>query len=147
MNVSAWSVRNPVAPILAFFVLAVLGGQSFEGLAITRFPTIGVPVVSIAVTQSGATPSELEIQVAKPIEDEVAGIPGIDHIQSTITGGRSMTVVTVHLECPPVRLCRMSRMRWSGSAAIFRPRSTLRPSRRSMSMGRRFRSSQSPLPA
>ncbi|WP_372394035.1 efflux RND transporter permease subunit [Azospirillum sp. HJ39] len=100
MNVSAWSVRNPVAPILAFFVLAVLGWQSFGGLAITRFPAIDVPVVSIDVTQSGAAPSELESQVAKPIEDEVAGIPGIDHIQSTITDGRSMTVVTFHLDVP-----------------------------------------------
>ena len=29
MNFSAWSIRNPVAPLLAFFLLTVLGIKSF----------------------------------------------------------------------------------------------------------------------
>lgn len=100
MNVSAWSIRNPVGPILAFFVLVVLGWQSFNALPITRFPNIDVPIVSIAVTQSGAAPAELETQVAKLIEDKVAGVPGVNHIQSTITDGSSTTAVTFRLEVP-----------------------------------------------
>lgn len=100
MNLSAWSIRNPIAPILAFFVLVVLGWQSFSALPITQSPNIDIPIVSIAVTQSGATPVELESQVTKPIEDEVAGISGVDHIESTITDGRSTTSVTFRLEMP-----------------------------------------------
>ncbi|NCU21436.1 efflux RND transporter permease subunit, partial [Candidatus Falkowbacteria bacterium] len=38
MNFSAWSIRNPIAPILAFVMLMVLGWQSFTSLPITRFP-------------------------------------------------------------------------------------------------------------
>ncbi|WP_377810358.1 efflux RND transporter permease subunit [Azospirillum sp. A29] len=100
MNVSAWSIRNPVAPILAFCVLVVLGWRSFDTLPITRLPTIDAPIVSIAVTQDGATPAELEAQVAKRIEDAVAGIAGVHHIASTITDGRSTTVVAFRLEVP-----------------------------------------------
>ncbi|ASY70005.1 efflux RND transporter permease subunit [Sinorhizobium fredii] len=100
MNFSAWSIRNPVAPILAFFVLVVLGWQSFNSLPITRFPNIDVPIVSIVVTQSGAAPAELETQVTKEVEDAVAGISGVDHIESTITDGTSTTAVIFRMEVP-----------------------------------------------
>jgi HAE1 family hydrophobic/amphiphilic exporter-1 len=100
MNFSAWSIRNPVAPLLAFFLLMFMGIQAFNKLPITRFPNIDVPVISVSVTQSGAAPSELESQVTKIIEDAVAGIAGIDNIQSTITDGVSTTAVVFNIEVP-----------------------------------------------
>ncbi|MBV7519535.1 efflux RND transporter permease subunit [Ensifer sp. ENS12] len=100
MNFSAWSIRNPIAPILAFVVLMVLGYQSFVSLPITRFPNIDVPIVSINVTQSGASPAELETQVTKEIEDAVASVTGVDHIQSTINDGTSTTAVIFRMEVP-----------------------------------------------
>ena len=100
MNFSAWSIRNPIAPLLGFALLLYLGFQSFFTLPITRFPNIDVPVVSITVTQSGASPAELEMQVTKEIEDAVASISGIDEIQSTVTDGQSQTVVMFRIEKP-----------------------------------------------
>jgi hydrophobe/amphiphile efflux-1 (HAE1) family protein len=100
MNFSAWSIRNPIAPILAFFMLMVLGWQSFNALPITRFPNIDVPLVAVTVTQSGAAPAELESQVTKEIEDAVAGITGVKNIQSTVTDGTSTTVVEFRMEVP-----------------------------------------------
>lgn len=100
MNFSAWSIRNPIAPLLAFALLMFMGIQSFNKLPITRFPNIDVPVVSISVTQSGASPSELEMQVTKEIEDAVASISGIDEITSTVTDGVSTTVVLFRIEKP-----------------------------------------------
>jgi multidrug efflux pump subunit AcrB len=100
MNFSAWSIRNPVAPLLAFFLLMFMGIQAFNKLPITRFPNIDVPVISVAVSQSGAAPSELESQVTKIIEDAVAGIAGIDYIQSNITDGLSSTAVIFNIEVP-----------------------------------------------
>lgn len=100
MNFSAWSIRNPVAPLLAFFLLLFMGIQAFNKLPITRFPNIDVPVISVAVSQSGAAPSELESQVTKIIEDAVAGIAGIDYIQSNITDGLSTTAVIFNIEVP-----------------------------------------------
>ncbi|TBG69590.1 efflux RND transporter permease subunit [Rhizobium leguminosarum] len=100
MNFSAWSIRNPIAPLLAFCLLVFIGMQSFNALPITRFPNIDVPLVSINVTQSGASPAELEMQVTKEIEDAVASITGIDEIQSTVTDGSSQTVVMFRMEVP-----------------------------------------------
>ncbi|MBD3764406.1 MAG: efflux RND transporter permease subunit [Rhodobacterales bacterium] len=100
MNFSAWSIRNPIAPILAFVMLMVLGWQSFNSLPITRFPNIDVPLVAISVAQSGAAPAELESQVTKEIEDAVAGITGVKNIISTVTDGLSQTAVEFRMEVP-----------------------------------------------
>ncbi|GGE14058.1 ABC transporter permease [Aureimonas endophytica] len=100
MNVSAWSIRNPIAPILVFVLLLVVGWQSFKTLPITRFPNIDVPVISIVVTQSGAAPAELEKQVTKEIEDAVSGVVGVKNITSTVTDGVSTTGVEFRIEIP-----------------------------------------------
>lgn len=100
MNFSAWSIRNPIAPILAFFMLMVLGWQSFNTLPITRFPNIDVPLVAVTVTQAGAAPAELEAQVTKQIEDAVAGITGVKNITSDVTDGVSTTAVEFRMEVP-----------------------------------------------
>ncbi|MFZ1470480.1 MAG: efflux RND transporter permease subunit [Paracoccaceae bacterium] len=100
MNFSAWSIRNPVAPLLAFFMLLVLGWQSFNSLPITRFPNIDIPLVAVSVVQSGAAPAELETQVTKEIEDAVSGITGVKNIISTVNDGISTTAIEFRLEIP-----------------------------------------------
>jgi multidrug efflux pump subunit AcrB len=100
MNFSAWSIRNPIAPLLAFFLLMYVGFQSFYSLPITRFPNIDVPIIAVSVSQSGAAPAELEVQVTKEIEDAVAGIAGVDDIMSTVTDGSSVTSVLFEIEVP-----------------------------------------------
>jgi multidrug efflux pump subunit AcrB len=100
MNFSAWSIRNPIAPILAFAILLYMGWSSFNAMPITRFPSIDVPLVAVSVNQSGAAPAELEAQVTKQIEDAVAGITGVKNIISTVTDGVSTTAVEFRMEVP-----------------------------------------------
>ncbi len=100
MNFSAWSIRNPVAPILAFVLLMVVGWNAFNNLPVTRFPNIDVPLVAITVVQPGAAPAELETQVTRVVEDAVAGINGVKNIQSTISDGVSTSVVEFRMEVP-----------------------------------------------
>jgi multidrug efflux pump subunit AcrB len=98
MNFSAWSIRNPVAPLLGFFLLMILGWQSFNALPITRFPNIDMPLVAVTVAQSGAAPSEMESQVTKEIEDAVAGLTGVKNVTSSVTDGLSTTVIEFRME-------------------------------------------------
>ena len=100
MNFSAWSIRNPIAPLLAFVMLMVLGWQSFVGMPITRFPNIDVPLVAVTVAQSGAAPAELEAQVTKKIEDALAGVNGVKNVISTVTDGVSTTAAEFVMEVP-----------------------------------------------
>ena len=72
INFSAYSIRKPLPAILLFVVLLFLGIMSFKALPVTRFPNIDIPLVQVTINQSGATPAELETQVAKIVEDSVA---------------------------------------------------------------------------
>jgi len=97
INVSAWSIRRPVPAIVLFAVLLLLGVMSFMRLPVTRFPNIDVPIISAVITQSGSSPAELETQVTKIVEDAVANITGVKHIQSTLTDGQSTTILEFRL--------------------------------------------------
>ena len=98
MNISAWSIRNPLPSVVFSIILLVLGWISFTKLAVTRLPSADIPVISVAVSQFGAAPAELEAQVTKTIEDGVSGVEGVRHISSSITDGLSLTTIQFALE-------------------------------------------------
>src|SRR5580698_8113261 len=98
LNISAWSIRNPLPSIVFSIILLVLGWVSFTKLAVTRLPNADIPVISVAVAQFGAAPAELESQVTKTIEDGVSGVEGVRHISSSITDGLSLTTIQFALE-------------------------------------------------
>src|SRR5712672_1200684 len=98
LNISAWSIRNPLPSIVFSIILLVLGWVSFTKLAVTRLPSADIPVISVAISQFGAAPAELESQVTKTIEDGVSGVEGVRHISSSITDGLSLTTIQFALE-------------------------------------------------
>ncbi|HEY8335625.1 MAG TPA: efflux RND transporter permease subunit [Tardiphaga sp.] len=98
LNISAWSIRHPLPSIVFSIILLALGWISFTKLAVTRLPNADIPVISVAVSQFGAAPAELEAQVTKTIEDGVSGVEGVRHISSSITDGLSLTTIQFALE-------------------------------------------------
>jgi len=87
MNVSAWSIRNPVPALLLFILLTLLGLIGFSRLGVQQFPDMDQPTVTIGATLEGAAPAQLETEVARKIEDKLASLGRIDHITTTITDG------------------------------------------------------------
>ncbi|MDE2469176.1 MAG: efflux RND transporter permease subunit, partial [Bradyrhizobium sp.] len=98
LNISAWSIRNPLPSVVFSIILLLLGWLSFTKLAVTRLPSADIPVISVTVAQFGAAPAELESQVTKTIEDGVSGVEGVRHISSSITDGLSVTTIEFALE-------------------------------------------------
>ena len=98
INMSTWSIRNPVPPLALFLVLMVLGYQAFNNLPVTRFPNIDVPIITVTVGQPGAAPSELIAQVTKPIEDAISSVTGVKHMTSVATDSSSKTTIEFLLE-------------------------------------------------
>ena len=96
-HLSAWSIKNPIPTIVTFLILSFVGITSFVALGIDDTPNIDISAVNVVVTQRGASPTELETQVTKKIEDAVANLDGIDEITSTVTEGRSTTVLNFEL--------------------------------------------------
>jgi hydrophobe/amphiphile efflux-1 (HAE1) family protein len=97
LNVSAWSIRHPLPPIVLCAAIVALGYLNFSKMPITRMPNVDVPVVTVIITEFGASPAELESQVTKKIEDAVAGVEGTHHIMSAIADGVSTTTIKFRL--------------------------------------------------
>jgi hydrophobe/amphiphile efflux-1 (HAE1) family protein len=96
-NISAWSIRQPIPSIVLFLILTVMGLFAFRTLGIDENPNIDLPMVLVSVSQVGAAPAELETQVTRKVEDAVAGIGNIKHINSTVTEGSSSTMIEFEL--------------------------------------------------
>ncbi|MBM3929252.1 MAG: efflux RND transporter permease subunit, partial [Sphingomonadales bacterium] len=99
-NISAWSIRNPVPPIVLFLFLTIMGLVSFMRMDVNNQPDIDFPVAFVSISQPGAAPSELETQVTQRVEAAVRSLQGIDEINSTVTEGRSQTVVQLDIGTP-----------------------------------------------
>ncbi|NJN75485.1 MAG: efflux RND transporter permease subunit, partial [Synechococcaceae cyanobacterium RL_1_2] len=93
-HLSVWSIKKPVPTLVLFLVLSIVGFFSFLGLGIDNNPNIDVPAITITVNQAGASPTELETEVTKTIEDAVAGLGNIDDLTSVVSEGTSQTTVT-----------------------------------------------------
>ncbi|MGC1269295.1 MAG: efflux RND transporter permease subunit [Croceibacterium sp.] len=92
-NISAWSIRNPIVPILAFLGLMIAGIMSFQNMDIQDQPDIEFPVVIIQISQPGAAPSEIENQITQRVEAAVQTLDGVENINSTASEGSSQTQI------------------------------------------------------
>ena len=66
-NISAWSIRNPIVPIVLFVGLVIAGLVSFSGMKIQDNPDIEFPMVIVTISQPGAAPTEIENQITQRI--------------------------------------------------------------------------------
>jgi multidrug efflux pump subunit AcrB len=92
-NISAWSIRNPVVPIVLFAALMLMGIVSFMRMDVQNDPDIEFPMVFVTVTQPGAAPTEIETQITQRIEAAVRSISGVVAISSTASEGQSRTSI------------------------------------------------------
>ncbi len=92
-NISAWSIRNPVVPIIVFIGLVLIGAVSFMQMKVQDMPDVEFPAVVVVISQPGAAPVEIEKQITQRVEAAVRTISGVDSISSTATEGNSQTFV------------------------------------------------------
>ncbi|WP_312315803.1 efflux RND transporter permease subunit [Stenotrophomonas sp.] len=84
-NLSSWSIRNPVAVTLLFVLLTLAGVVGFRAMKVQDFPDIDFPIITVSATLPGASPSQLENDVARRIEDALANLQGLKHLNTTLT--------------------------------------------------------------
>lgn len=91
--ISAWSIRNPIVPIVLFIGLTLAGLVSFSRMDVNNSPDIDFPAVNVSISQPGAAPTEIETQITQKVEAAVRSVNGVDEIQSTAREGSSNTFV------------------------------------------------------
>ena len=92
--ISAWSIRNPIVPIVLFIGLTIAGLVSFNRMDVNNSPDIDFPAVTVSISQPGASPTEIETQITQKVEAAVRSVNGVDEIQSGAREGSSNTTVT-----------------------------------------------------
>ena len=98
MNISAWAIEKPLPALMVFLVLCVAGLWGFHQLPVARFPDIAFPMTTVTITQPGASPSQLETEVTRRVEDSLATIPNIKRMNSTVSEGVSTTAIEFILD-------------------------------------------------
>jgi multidrug efflux pump subunit AcrB len=99
-NISAWSIRNPVVPLVLFVALTLLGIVSFIRMDVNDNPDIEFPSVEVVVTQPGAAPPEIETQISQRVEAAIRSVNGVDEITTYVTEGVSTTWVQFVIGTP-----------------------------------------------
>jgi HAE1 family hydrophobic/amphiphilic exporter-1 len=93
MNLTELSVKKPAAITMVILFLLGLGIFGYTHLGADLMPSMDIPVISISTTYSGASSEDIRKDVVKPMEDAVAGISGIDRINSTAREGMGQTTI------------------------------------------------------
>ena len=100
MNVSAWSIRNPIPAILLFLLLTLAGLMGFRAMTVQNFPDIDLPSVTVSAALPGAAPAQLETEVARKMENALAALKGLKHLYTTVQDGAVTITAEFRLEKP-----------------------------------------------
>ena len=98
MIISDQSVRRPVFATVISALLVILGLASLGRLPVRQYPDVDSPVVSIETSYRGASAEVIETKVTQIIEDAIAGIEGIEKLNSTSRDERSDIRVEFRLD-------------------------------------------------
>ena len=83
--------------ILLMVIFMIIGVYSSYLIPREEEPQIEVPIADIFVGYPGATPSEIESKVAKPLEKIVSNLPGVEYVYSTSMNGKAMLIVQFYV--------------------------------------------------
>lgn len=98
MNLSEFSIRRPVAMSCVIIGLTLLGLNAYRKMGLELMPKADIPYVTVVTIYPGASPEELETEVAKRIEDAVVSIDGLKHVSSTCMENVCQTLLEFQLE-------------------------------------------------
>jgi HAE1 family hydrophobic/amphiphilic exporter-1 len=95
MTLTELAIKRPSFIVVIFATLTVLGIFGYNQLNYELLPKFAPPVITITTIYPGASPSEVENKVTKPVEDAVSGLDNISRTNSTSSEGVSLVFITL----------------------------------------------------
>ena len=83
MSLSELCIRRPVFATVLSLIILLIGIVAYGRLTVCEYPQVDEPVVSVNTTYKGASAVLIESQITQVLEGSLAGIEGIDIIEST----------------------------------------------------------------
>lgn len=93
MRISDFSIKRPVFTIVTMLLVIILGGVSLLKIPVTLIPELNPPIGVVVTSYPGASPTEVNEKVTKPLETSLATLPGIKKLQSTSQEGSNLIVL------------------------------------------------------
>ena len=93
MFISDFSIKRPVVTVATMLAIAGFGAFALGMLQTDEIPDVKFPVVGVMVAYPGASPEGVEREVVDPIEDRIAGISGVDKLESSVRDGVAQIAV------------------------------------------------------
>ena len=100
MNVSSWSIKNPIPAVMLFVMLTFAGMLAFNSMKVQQFPDLELPTVTVAASLPGAAPAQLETEVARKLENAIAPLQGLKNIYTKVSDGGVTVTAEFRLEKP-----------------------------------------------
>ena len=94
MSIARASIQHKVATILASILICVFGLMFATQLQMALMPEMEMPMAVVACYYTGASPSDIEELVTRPLEGAIMSVPGVDTISSTSSDGVSQIQIT-----------------------------------------------------
>jgi multidrug efflux pump subunit AcrB len=98
MNISAWSIKNPIPAVMLFVMLTFAGMLSFNSMKVQQFPDLELPTITVVASLPGAAPAQLETEVARKIENAIAPLQGLKNIYTKVQDGGVTITAEFRLE-------------------------------------------------
>src|SRR6185503_10726627 len=89
MQLSDLSVKRPVFAAVMAMLVAVVGIVGFFALSVREYPDVDPPIVSVQTQYVGAAANVVETRITQVLEEQLAGVPGLQTITSRSRDGQS----------------------------------------------------------
>lgn len=96
MILSDVSIKRPVFAAVISLILISFGVVSFDRLPLRQYPDIDPAIVSVQTDYRGAAANVVETRITEVIEERIAGVAGIQFIESVSSDGKSR--ITIEFE-------------------------------------------------
>ncbi|WP_082341261.1 efflux RND transporter permease subunit [Sporosarcina globispora] len=83
MRISDFSIKRPIFTLVTMFLVLILGVVSLLNIPLKLIPDLNPPVGVVVTSYPGASPDEVVEKVTKPLEENLATLPGIKTMTST----------------------------------------------------------------
>jgi hydrophobic/amphiphilic exporter-1 (mainly G- bacteria), HAE1 family len=87
MGLTRLAIHRPLTVLMGLLGLVLMGGVAYTYLKVDRLPPIVIGFLNVSVSWPQASPSDVELLVAEPLENAISGMEGVQQIESTSSEG------------------------------------------------------------
>lgn len=97
MFLAKLSIDRPIMVTMGILVFLIFGFLGYRSMNVNNMPEVDIPFVTISTIYPGAGPKEIETQISKKIEDEVATVSEIKRLESYSLDGVSIVMIEFNI--------------------------------------------------